>query len=364
MEPENINQQPVQPIPQTPVPPPIQTPPPAQPVPEQPAPKSKFSFRKWPILILIILFLVVVLLGGYFVLSRKSTTQTAQNSASNQPVATQTPSPTPDPTASWKTFVSSDFGFSIKYPTTLEASENKTPFYLVDFKNAGSSVGEFSTFDILAAPDTFTPQTPSGYDFLSADVFNKLSQTSQGQSVTVGTGTFTRQPDETLGGQTAIVVSNPGTTSNLTQKRIFVKANGNIYMLVINDNTRVNSLVQILSTFKFTNSSNENVGTAITEKDNLKTINIKNDSTFSVTLPDPGDGGYKFKDPVFDNGVVILSSSSHISPSPSAALGNFGEDKWIFKAVNSGTTKLDFSIYQPFDKSSEKLQYSFILNVQ
>ena len=355
--------QPVQPVAQTPnqTPDQVQTPPPAQ--------TSRFSFRKWPILLLVVLFLILVLGGGYLFLSKKSVKLTPA------PTSVAQATPTPDPTAGWKTYTAPSF--SIKYPSNL----------IIDQK-------------FLSNPnDSFVASSSGKNEYISISVeltgiIGKDSNQALADTISFGEKTERFYNSNYLGktkldGQTALVYATDkpwaggnlvgGKPGELPPYKSYViyslsRINGSPAVKTIRVEyfaTQENSKIfdQMAKTFKFTNSPAQNISAEITEKDNLKTINLKNDSTFSVTLPDPGDGGYKFADPVFDNGVIILSSSTHIpapTPQPShpPIMGDFGKDQWIFKAVNMGTTKLDFSI-QPFtDKSSKKLQYSFILNVQ
>ena len=109
---ENVNQQPAETTPQSPEPTPAQAPP--------SEPKPKFSFRKWPILIITVLFLIILAMGAYIALGNKQT-KVAQNP--NIPTAVSptvekkiVASPTPDTTASWKEYDNNQYDYSLKYP--------------------------------------------------------------------------------------------------------------------------------------------------------------------------------------------------------------------------------------------------------
>ena len=111
---ENQNDQnqnhtpPVSPVGQTP---PIQTPP----VSKQ---KSKLPVG---IIIGIILFLIVAgSTAGFYVFKQQSLKTALKPVPSVIPDVTRNPpSPSPDPTANWKTYTDKELGFSIKYPTTI-----------------------------------------------------------------------------------------------------------------------------------------------------------------------------------------------------------------------------------------------------
>jgi hypothetical protein len=118
------------PVPESPSP--IATENPAQPTPPaQPAKPSSKNWKKW--LVIGGILLVILLTGTAYVLSQ-------QESKKTEPPAKQSvskPTPTPDPTADWKTYTNTKYGYSIKYPentkidTSLDAaitfSRNTTP---------------------------------------------------------------------------------------------------------------------------------------------------------------------------------------------------------------------------------------------
>ena len=76
---------------------------------------SKFSFIKslkfW---LLIILLALLIPTTGYFLSKNQATKQ----------ITTVQSSPTPDPTANWKTYANSKYGFSFKYPEGWKVHES------------------------------------------------------------------------------------------------------------------------------------------------------------------------------------------------------------------------------------------------
>jgi hypothetical protein len=65
---------------------------------------------------LIILVALFTGFGGYF-LGQRRVVEEETPSATLAPVSTFTPTPSPDPTANWKTYMSDNFAYSLKYPT-------------------------------------------------------------------------------------------------------------------------------------------------------------------------------------------------------------------------------------------------------
>ncbi len=101
--------------------------PPVQPVPVAPTsstPVTSHSNKSALYVVLVVVLLAVVGAGSYF-LGQQSGTQTAQPAASIPTPTTPPTVPTPDETANWKTYSSSKYGFSFKYPSNYTVEENK-----------------------------------------------------------------------------------------------------------------------------------------------------------------------------------------------------------------------------------------------
>jgi hypothetical protein len=133
---------------------------PVQPVAEQFVPNEK-RFSKWllafaGLVLLTILFSGVYFLGIYHGMN--------QNSASKTPIQTAVkPTPTPNPTANWKTYTNNNLGLTIKYPSDWTAP----PDVLTKGANDGFSIGggTFSSPEAVSYQKTH-PQNmgvPSGY---------------------------------------------------------------------------------------------------------------------------------------------------------------------------------------------------------
>jgi len=73
------------------------------------------------------------------------------------------------------------------------------------------------------------------------------------------------------------------------------------------------------------------------------TITAVKGQSITVTLSNPGDGGYQFNDPQYNASVLKLNSHTHANPVNSNAVGDFGTDTWTFTPQSSGTTTLSIA---------------------
>ncbi len=112
---------------------------------------KKNSKRKILFILTGIVILLGVLGGSYYLV--KKHTQLIQKNATSQIVQkdsytlatyktsgvstvkylTPTATPTPDLTATWKTFTNSTYKFIVKYPTSVYSYEENSPYYFVAF---------------------------------------------------------------------------------------------------------------------------------------------------------------------------------------------------------------------------------------
>lgn len=248
---------------------------------QQPLPSRKSNKKMVFWIFAILLFLVAFLAGGFF-MGIKQNISLNQKPTPTVVQSTPTPTSTPDPTADWKIFTSKKYGFSIKYPTNLAATEITTPFYSVEFKRNNATQGEFPVFELLASLSTFTAKSPAAYDFLSADIVSSLTAMAPNATKQVDTIIFTKLQDEVVAGQPAIVATVKSTVDSSTQqKRVFVKNNGNIYMFVndLDNSSQQADFNNLLSTFKFTDQNQ------IDSTVNWKTY-TNADYSFSFKYPD------------------------------------------------------------------------------
>lgn len=191
-------------------------------------------------------------IGGYLLGSNKTQTQAP-------PVISQiSPTPTPDPTANWKTFTSQKYGFSVKYPANLLAQEETGYAYNLGITQGRAADGSayFHNFDIFIVPTTFDNTDTVGYDYLTSSWINGLNALNVGDSKSFDTLIFKRLPDIQVAGQNALVVEvDPKNGNGTSQQRVFLKKGSYTYMLE-KDYNSVDELIDFqnfLSTFKFTN---------------------------------------------------------------------------------------------------------------
>jgi len=93
------------------------------------------------------------------------------------------------------------------------------------------------------------------------------------------------------------------------------------------------------------------VDKSLTGNDSGKMTAVIKGQTISVTLGNPGDGGYQFNDPHFSTSVLNLVEHSH-KDGNSEMTGDFGKDTWIFKASETGTTTLEITASRSWEPNS------------
>jgi predicted secreted protein len=79
----------------------------------------------------------------------------------------------------------------------------------------------------------------------------------------------------------------------------------------------------------------------LTAADAGTTTAVTKGETISLTLGNPGDGGYQLNDPQYKTSVLTLVSHTH--QDGSNAVGDFGKDTWKFTANGTGTTILEIT---------------------
>jgi len=103
---------------------------------------------------------------------------------------------------------------------------------------------------------------------------------------------------------------------------------------------------------------------SLTGSDTGKTITATKGQTITVTLCNPGDGGYKFDAPQYSSSILKLTSHKNISANnpPGYVGGCYGNDVFEFKTLSSGTSKLDITASQPWT-GGEKLSPMFSVTI-
>lgn len=91
----------------------------------------------------------------------------------------------------------------------------------------------------------------------------------------------------------------------------------------------------------------------IDEQSINKTIQISMQDTLSITLINPGDGGYIFSNPKLDKHIVSFVKHTRDVPEHFVgSAGNFGQDTWYFKPKKSGQTTITITEKQPWNSES------------
>ncbi len=160
------------------------------------------------------------------------------------------PTSTPNPTVSWKTYSNQKYGYSVKYPSNLQTNESETSYnQYVELTLGRDSSGNayLPNYTVTVAKDDFQAKDPASVNFMSADWTNSFYNMNVGDTKTADTATFKKLPSEKVDGQNAVVIQVVAAGSN--QKRYLLKKNGYVYM--ISDFSNSADFQNFLSTFKF-----------------------------------------------------------------------------------------------------------------
>ena len=82
--------------------------------------------------------------------------------------------------------------------------------------------------------------------------------------------------------------------------------------------------------------------------DTGKTLSVLKGQTISVTVFNPGDGGFTYNNWQYNSAVLHLDSHVHTDPANTQAVGNFGTDTWQFTSLQSGTSLLKLTATQSY----------------
>jgi predicted secreted protein len=82
--------------------------------------------------------------------------------------------------------------------------------------------------------------------------------------------------------------------------------------------------------------------------DTGKTLSVVKGQTISVTVSNPGDGGFTYNDWQYNSTVLHLDSHIHTAPANSQSVGDFGTDTWQFTSLQSGTSILKLTATQSY----------------
>lgn len=252
--PQEVNQ----PIPQQPIQPPI---------------NSSTSSLKRIIFIIVAVVLLVTIAGGSYLLGTKNNKTMAQPSVQTQtiqPILTPSPTitsnPTIDPTANWKTYTSTTYKFSIKYPASLTADDQHAspPSVLIEPAQTQTGAPGLPNFYISVE------NNPAGsnemvYDSLPQQDVDALSNAKVGDSILLSGHEkdtyadywyFKRLPDVTVDNVTGVVGENSKVWSaSGSKQRVVIVKKDKIYLIgtYYRADSDLNNFQLLLSTFKFTN---------------------------------------------------------------------------------------------------------------
>jgi hypothetical protein len=220
-------------------------------------PKTKF-----PVVYLVLsLFVLVLLASTVFLyyqniqLKNMLLSYQAQPAISPTPTVYQSPVPTTDPTADWKTYTNADYGYMVKYPQNLETEEAKyhTLFNIIRTQPGGP---ELPAYYVSVVPDGFWQNGAIYNDPLADFIPGLLALKIAGVYDNGEWNTFTRLQDSTVGALQAMIYENAHVWEYAGKdRRILIKKNGRTYMIgkYYNTDTELSNFQTFLSTFKFTN---------------------------------------------------------------------------------------------------------------
>lgn len=133
--------------------------------------------------------------------------------------------------------------------------------------------------------------------------------------------------------------------------------------------SKLTCVLIIFITFTICNPSCKKAGNNLNSQvvqvdynENGKTIAAAQGQTLTLTLGNPGDGGYAFDAPQYNTMVLSLINHTHIAPA-SNAIGDFGKDTWEFKALKTGTSALNITATRSFDKNNPVVMFSGTITV-
>lgn len=121
-------------------------------------PKSLTTVTTFSKLIALLMFVTFPFIGFYLgMVYEQKVTPIIQEVAVNQP-ANLSPTPTPDPTANWKTYTNAKIGFQVKYPALwverdVVSSNDSNLVYLNSNESFGSGVEPLQYYVWISAED-------------------------------------------------------------------------------------------------------------------------------------------------------------------------------------------------------------------
>lgn len=219
-----------------------------------------------------LVMLVAVAGGAYFLGSRNNqvTPQYQQSGSTPTPVASQPVLPTQSNTtkqdstvpADWKVYTNQKYNYSVKYPSTLDATEETPYSALFNVIQTKPGPTGFPTFYVSVIPDGSTNKDSTIYNFVYQEDRDKFVSLQVGDSVNTRKGgvysefwTYKRLIDTTVDGLSGLVIENNKVWdggNGLVDRRVFIRKNGLTYMLgtYYQNPQGLNNFQSFLSSFK------------------------------------------------------------------------------------------------------------------
>lgn len=235
------------------------------PTPQDPQVQEKSHGSKMILVIFGAVTLILIGVGAY-VLGAKQSQPVVQNSVQTTPI----PSPTPDPTANWKTLIN-DYGFSLKYPSSLrvlgvgmQVDEISAPEVIIS-KDPDDSKNSYPTFHVSIVKKEFT----SNKD-LSLESIAKANYEANQANKNVFVQVINPISQTTLDGQEAYTYTllskgfsgkGMGWGSLIAEKLKVIESEYDNKHIIIVYSANDSTFDQILATFKFTDQ-NQTLDTA------------------------------------------------------------------------------------------------------
>lgn len=107
--------------------------------------------------VILVIILIVLVGGGMYYFGTLKDNSKVTETPTEEPIATETQKPgnptvkpTADPTAEWKTYTNSDYGFSLKYPQEMQFTNSEKPSFSLVYlgpKQVASGRTQTSLFD-------------------------------------------------------------------------------------------------------------------------------------------------------------------------------------------------------------------------
>jgi len=116
------------------------------------------------------------------------------------------------------------------------------------------------------------------------------------------------------------------------------------------------TILAVIACLVFGACKKENKTPAVIKPDIELTANLAGDTvtiaagkTISITLGNPGDGGFSLNDIEFTSDILKLNSHTHQDPAQTGSTlvpGSYGTDTWLFTAIKSGSANVKLTATQ------------------